>query len=1035
MLAEPDAHAPPQTLCGGRYRVDGILGEGGMGRVFAGYDAQLRRAVAIKAIRSGAAGRLRDEARAMARLHHPNVVDVFDVVLADATVYVVMEQVHGQDLRHWLGSGRPTSDEVITAFVAAGRGLAAAHARGLVHRDFKPANVLRAHDGTIKVVDFGLAIVEDELAATRSALRDTATILGTPKYMAPEQFTTAIADARADQYAFCVALYQALWGRFPFDGELPETIYGAKRRDRVRPPPAEASSGWVWPLMRRGMLADRDARWPSMESLLTALESAGHARRVRRRGIFAVAALSVGAVAAVSWRPTPVEIDGCRAMRQRLADVDVAILEPRFSAAGLDDSVVGWRAALGELAQEQRDLGAELDAACAVDVQWRRACVGRRVDAVVTAHGMLRDGAPGTLGNASGVVRVIASAPRCGDTPEAVVLAPAIAGELDRIRLLEASGDYATAVAAAEALAAQALAAQDPGDAAARAAIALRVGSLRERLGDAAAAESQWREAYFHASAAGAQRLVGEAAVELVFLYGLRHGDLIQAREWARNAEIAIARAELGDRMRAQLARHMGTALRAAGETEAALSQHQRAVELAEGLDVADEDLRAMAYEDLGTTWSSLGRYAEALAMLDAAARITGGLLPARHPDRTIIALNLGIVSKNAERFAEAQHHLSAARTLAAAVLPPSHPRHGGIAIALAEVRRRAGDLDGAESLVREALALHVADRSAAATPPVVIQLAQAEIELARGRPDAALAVVDETRHELPPSASAMFEFVHAAALAATGEHVEADAAFARARAASVRGDRLWLNAAVGAISNRTAFDRGGARQLLAAVRADLGKRDLPLHSAAELALLEAALAEPQEIREPHEADDRLRRADARLGPDDPWNADLRRRIAAAPRPWRATATPRRSVSATAERRGMRRGPPRARPRPRRRRTPAGRPRWSAVSRPRFAPAGACVGTPAGPTIRTWPRCSCTRSPSGRVDDRDRARSRPRASACRASSGGGWSRTSRRSRPAPGARAAAPDPRRGACPSRGSSSRSRCRRGRPRAGS
>lgn len=875
---DPDAHAPPKTLAGGRYRLDGILGEGGMGRVFAGHDAQLRRAVAIKAIRSGtAAAQLRDEARAMARLHHPNVVDVFDVVLDGTTVYVVMERIHGQDLRRWLANDRPGVDAVLRAFVDAGRGLAAAHASGLVHRDFKPANVLRADDGTIKVVDFGLAIVQDELAQgedTRSVLRDTATILGTPKYMAPEQFTTAIADARADQYAFCVAVYQALWGRFPFDGELPETIYGAKRRDRVQPPPADAPAAWAWPLLRRGLLADREARWPSMDELLASLVSARDTRRARRRGVLVGAALIGSVLAVAAWRPTTADIDECDATRQRLASVDVAGLEPRFSAAGLDDAVVGWRAALAELALAQQNLGAELEATCAVDVPSRRACIDRRVDALTAAHALLHDGAPGALGNAAEVVRVVSSAPRCVDAPEAVVLPPAVAIELDRIRLLEASGDYGGAVAAADALAVPTHV-----EPAARAAIALRLGSIRERLGEAEVADVQWREAYFDASAAGAQALAAEAALDLVFLHGLRTGDLAQAREWARNAEIAIARAELGDRMRAQLARHMGTALRSAGEREAGLAEHQRAVELAEGLDPVDEELLAMAYEDLGTTLSSLARYDEALARLDAAARITDRALPARHPDRTIIALNLGIVSKNAERFAEAQHHLSTARALAAAVLPASHPRRGSIAVALAEVRRRAGALDEAEDLLREELARSVADGGTAAPPNAVVQLALAEIDLARGRPEAALAVVEATGLDLPPATTAMLEFVRAEALAAQGERAEADAAFARARAASVRGDRLWLGAAVAAIGLRAAFDRGAARDLLGVVRSELGERELPPHSAAELALLDALLAEGDELGP---ARDRLRRADDRLGPDDAWNLGLRRRIAAA---------------------------------------------------------------------------------------------------------------------------------------------------------
>jgi tetratricopeptide (TPR) repeat protein len=861
----------------GRYRVDELIGQGGMGRVFSGYDARLRRPVAIKAIRTGSAERLRDEARAMAMLHHPNVVDVFDVVVTDGTVYIVMERIDGSDLQRWLvAEPRRTASETIAVFVAAGRGLAAAHARGLVHRDFKPANVLRSRDGAIKVVDFGLALLEDSLAtdeAQRPTVRDTGTILGTPKFMAPEQFTTEVADARVDQYAFCVALYHALWGRFPFEGELPETIYAAKRRDRVRAPAADADAAWVWPLLRRGLLADRERRWPAMDELLDALLAGDHRRRSRRRGQIAGAALVVGAAAVAVWQPSAAAVDGCDATRIRLATVDSEALASRFVDASLDDAVIGWRASLDAMTQQRRILGEALDAACATDAPRRRACIERRVDALVTAHALLRDGSPAVLGNAAEVVRAVSSSPPCHDAPATDAVPETLAAALERARLIEASGDYAAALAATSALVPQAT--NDP---AARAAVALRLGSIHERLGDATAAAAHWREAYFHASAAGALPLAGEAAVQLVFVFGMRMGDLAEAQQWARNAEATIAREGLGERMRVQLARHLGTAMRAAGDGDGALAQHRLAVTQVEALEPADEELRAMCLEDLGSTLSSLGRFDEAFAMLGRAAQITDRTLPTRHPDRTIIELNLGVASKHAERFVEAELHLSRARALADELLPTSHPRRTAIAVALAELHRRAGDLGAAEALLREALAREAAARGSETRTTLTIRLGLAQIELARGRPEAALVAVAPLQRQLSAEAatSVEVELLHAEASAAAGHSAEADDAFARARALD-EGLRLRIATRLAWLRHLAPRDRAATRAGLAEIRADLGELSAPPHTAVELALLELAVALPHDQARARE---RLQITAARL-PDDPYSAELRRRAAA----------------------------------------------------------------------------------------------------------------------------------------------------------
>ena len=180
-----DEAVPPLDGAIERYLIVGVLGAGAIGVVHAAYDPQLRRRVALKVLRpsasaAGAPDLLR-EARAMAMLQHPNVIAVHDVGDAGGRLFVAMELVDGMTLRQWLARSRSPA-EAIAALVQAGRGLAAAHAAGLVHRDFKPDNVLVGHDGRVRVTDFGLARLGDDRDARRA---------GTPAYMAPEQLTSS----------------------------------------------------------------------------------------------------------------------------------------------------------------------------------------------------------------------------------------------------------------------------------------------------------------------------------------------------------------------------------------------------------------------------------------------------------------------------------------------------------------------------------------------------------------------------------------------------------------------------------------------------------------------------------------------------------------------------------------------------------------------------------------------------------------------------------------------------------------------------
>jgi len=214
-FAELDHELASGAVIDERYEVRTELGRGGMGTVYLAHDRTLGRDVALKLHRAGhsvagsGADRLQREAVAMAKLAHPNVVNVFEVAIVDDRMYVAMEYVRGTTLRGWLGTSKRSWREVVAMLAATGRGLAAAHAAGLVHRDFKPENVLVGDDGRPRVGDFGLAradhaavVVDPETLDTADTM--TAGLAGTPAYMAPEQLMGDPVDARSDQFAFCV---------------------------------------------------------------------------------------------------------------------------------------------------------------------------------------------------------------------------------------------------------------------------------------------------------------------------------------------------------------------------------------------------------------------------------------------------------------------------------------------------------------------------------------------------------------------------------------------------------------------------------------------------------------------------------------------------------------------------------------------------------------------------------------------------------------------------------------------------------------
>ena len=328
-LAPAGPSLPTGTMVG-HYVVLGFLGAGGMGEVYAAYDPSLERKVAIKFLRPDHVGRgasdvaterMRREARLVAKLSHPNVVVMYEIDVFGDRVFIAMEHVDGESVADWMRSTPRSVKEIVRVFLAAGAGLAAAHAAGVIHRDFKPHNVMLTKGGDVRVMDFGLAhldavadgdvdltVTADDSAgfafnrgaepsSSEERLTRTGALLGTPAYMAPEQLEGRRAGARTDQYSFCVALFEALHGHRP-PGAFSLPARPSTTAAAAPPKPASRKvPAWLRRILRRGLAADPERRYPSMDDLLAELGQG--ARRPRR--VLMAAAAGIVLVAGVAW--------------------------------------------------------------------------------------------------------------------------------------------------------------------------------------------------------------------------------------------------------------------------------------------------------------------------------------------------------------------------------------------------------------------------------------------------------------------------------------------------------------------------------------------------------------------------------------------------------------------------------------------------------------------------------------------------------------------------------------------------------------
>ena len=694
----------------GRYMVLERVGSGGMGVVYAAFDHELDRKVALKVMHArpdggqstGSRERLLREAQAMAKLSHPNVITVHDVGTFDGRVFIAMEFIDGPTLRAWMAQGPHDLAEIVDVFVKAGRGLAAAHAAGLVHRDFKPDNVLIGRDGRVLVMDFGLA---RQASAVRPAdavptpevrgkglhdvaLTRTGALVGTPAYMAPEQHRGAPADPLVDQFGFCVALYEALYGQRPFAGNSVASIALNVLEGHVRSPPrGTAVPAWLRAVVVRGLAVAPQDRYPSMDALLAELQADPPESHHPWRG----GAIAIGMVAVLAttyFLARAFEGDPCEAEAQRLGESwDAArrdAVRDAFSATGLpfadtsgqttvrmlDAWTERWSARRVELCQagppsSSMPLEARAPIRC-LDGQHYE------LDALVER---LEHADPITVTLAVAAVAALPDPMHCEPgksgsdddppTDEPTASEP-LRNAAARARVLLHTGAPLDAARLAEPLLKSAAAAEEPG---LEAEAGLVLAQALDAQGEPGRAEQQLHATVVRAAVAERPALEAEAWLELVHVVGERLGLHDEAYLAAVAAEGAITRARMRMMRMPRLEAAQAAVALDQGRYEDAREHLEHARERLRSLDPMPELEVADAWQDSGTALAGLGRYEEALRAYEEALRLHEQLLGAQHPRVGSTLAQLGGAMLGAGLLLQAEATFVRARWL----LDPAH--------------------------------------------------------------------------------------------------------------------------------------------------------------------------------------------------------------------------------------------------------------------------------------------------------------------------------------------------------------------------
>jgi tetratricopeptide (TPR) repeat protein/tRNA A-37 threonylcarbamoyl transferase component Bud32 len=685
----------------GRYIVLGLLGKGGMGVVYSAYDPELDRKVALKLLRAprrkgddidAKRTRLLREAKAIARLSHPNVIVVYDVGTYQDQVFIAMELIDGLTAMRWKTAKDPKWKEVLKVFIAAGEGIAAAHAADLIHRDFKPENVMVTAEGKVRVMDFGLArqlerVTEDSgpveapdtdgdtepgIRPPESRLTNEGNVVGTPAYMPPEQYL-GVTDERSDQFAFCVSLYECLYGQHPFEARTAFGLTGNVQAGRVHEAPAHTKVPvWLRKILLKGMKPRPEDRYDSMRALLDTL---GRDPAVARRRWLAASAVVAGAavLAFGVHRASDSRRAFCYAAPEKLAGAwelpgsrgategprHVAVRRA-FLATGklyaqdairgvmalLDDYATKWAATYRDACEATHVRGEQSEEV----LDLRMGCLNDRLSSLRALTDIYSNATGEVVEHAVDAAHALTPLDGCNDAKQLRSLIPspdpavrgrveALRRELGQIKAIHDAGRYVAALDRLKPVVAEA---RSLGYRPLEAEALVLAGRTNAELARFAEAEKVLDEALRAALAAHHDDLLPEFAAWQIWAVEGQNRPA-EAGRWMKFADAVVERGGYSNSVAyAWILNNMGAVHYGEGQYEDALEYWQRSRGIKEKILGPDDPDVARTLGNIALAQYKLGRPTEALALLDRALRIHRLTLGDSHPVLAIELSNRG---------------------------------------------------------------------------------------------------------------------------------------------------------------------------------------------------------------------------------------------------------------------------------------------------------------------------------------------------------------------------------------------------------
>jgi eukaryotic-like serine/threonine-protein kinase len=730
-------HALEQGTRIDRYVLLKVVGQGGMGTVYAAYDPELDRKVALKLMRPGKEGeegsegraRLLREAQAMARISHPNVITVHDVGTFGSQVFITLEFIQGQTLREWLRKQKHPWQPILQKFLEAGQGLVAAHRAGLVHRDFKPANVLIADSGRVYVTDFGLARLAEAAGREEasfeagaaleelpggvlsSALTSVGIIVGTPQYMPPEQYLSTAGDARLDQFSFCASLYWALYGKRPFEpqqmaavaAEVSQSLQAQSAQDLRRrwppgtivqePPRDTRVPSWIRHAVLKGLSLAPEDRFASMEDLLAALSR--QKRRGRRRWVFAAVGAAAVAGAGVSGYLHR-RGEQCTGAGPLMASVWSPAaqqkLEAAFTATGkpfapesarkvvqvLEGYARGWTRMHTEACVAARVQGTQTEALLSL----RMVCLERRRRDFRALVGLLTEADAKVVERSVDAAAALPSLQACQDIESLAEQSPLpgdparratierLGEQLSQIKALQDAGRYQPALKLARSIEPEVVATTYLP---LQAELRYHLGWLLQQTGDAETGLRELERAFDDAESSRSDRTRLEVLIKLIFMLA-DNGQPEQARRWGEVAVAVLQRLGGEPTLAGDLMGNLGSVALMQGRYQEATEYFEKARALQrDPLGTGDPKLAKVSY-GLGLAALRQGEHARAIQMLGEALRQTQSAKGAQHPEMGSRHVMLATAYRESGDAAQALTHAEAALKLRKTALGTDHP-------------------------------------------------------------------------------------------------------------------------------------------------------------------------------------------------------------------------------------------------------------------------------------------------------------------------------------------------------------------------